>query len=83
MANLINDQCPKCGYKMDTHTSANDPSETPSPNDISICLNCGTFNKFNEDLKLVEFTQEDLENTDSELRVEIERISQKIKSNKN
>lgn len=83
MANLINDKCPGCGYEVDTHTSANDPSETPSPNDISICLGCGTFNKFNEDLKLVPFTEEDLESTDPRLRAEMERISEKIKSNKN
>lgn len=45
------DHCPHCGYKVDSVTRMGHV-EKPKPGDISICLNCGEFGQFNEQLML-------------------------------
>jgi hypothetical protein len=79
MENLSKDKCPRCGYEIDAHSNA-DSEATPKANDVSICLKCAGFNKFDENLKLVEFTAEDMENTDPSLLAEMDHIASKIKA---
>lgn len=72
--------CPGCGYVIDAHTSIHDPSDKPSPNDISICAKCGDVNKYAEDMTLVKFTQEDRDKCEEGLLAEIDKISGRFKA---
>ena len=75
------DSCPACGYKVDTHAAPTDAeSRGPIENDISICLSCGAWNKFDKDLNIIPFTEEDKNNASPELIVEMEKITGRIKS---
>lgn len=47
--------CPNCSYKIDAASSAitlnvYEPKQLPAVNDFSICLNCGRWLMFNDDL---------------------------------
>ncbi len=54
--------CNFCGKAQDTHSSFG-PSESvqPRPNDLSICLYCGTICLFDESLNLAPMSDADLE----------------------
>lgn len=56
---LEKDKCPICGKELDSATSAHG-NDRPSPGDISICIYCATILRFDENLKLGEFPQEEL-----------------------
>jgi len=43
--------CPYCGYKMDC-ASGVDHNKHPTPRSLSICIMCGGFLKFNDQLSL-------------------------------
>lgn len=58
------DHCPVCGYAVDAATDMESlgplrPSNRPEPDDLVICLNCGTLNRFSSDLQLVSATAND------------------------
>lgn len=73
------DNCPACGYGIDTHSASDDPAfRSPGPHDVSICLKCGAHNKFDKDLKLVPFTQEDRERAEPSLLAEMDAITGRI-----
>jgi DNA-directed RNA polymerase subunit RPC12/RpoP len=50
-------ECPHCGYKVDRATRLAD-ARVPRPGDIAICMNCGEFNQFGEQLELVKAPNE-------------------------
>lgn len=63
--------CPKCNSKLDGAKAAgNDETVLPSSGDITMCLHCGLFLKFDEtlgikslsldDLRIIEKTQPEL-----------------------
>jgi hypothetical protein len=74
--------CPSCGYTIDAHISPGEPEAKPSPHDVSICAMCVTWNKYDENLDLVPFTQEDRENSDSELLAQMDMIEKTLKDSK-
>lgn len=53
-------QCPICGYNVDAATELHHEPISPKPGDFSLCLNCGSLNKFGDDLGLVESTEDDI-----------------------
>lgn len=44
--------CPVCRYEMDCATHTGSWPATPSPGDLSLCLNCGEMLEFNDILVL-------------------------------
>lgn len=44
--------CPFCGYKLNAATDVKFTGAKPSPGDISVCIECTSFLRFNGDLKL-------------------------------
>lgn len=46
-----NDECPSCLRQMDCATAVSGEAK-PSPGDVSICINCGTFLRFDPDLNI-------------------------------
>jgi hypothetical protein len=75
-------ECPHCGYKIDSHTAVGDLG-LPAVDDLSVCINCTKWNKFDKDLNLVKFTEEDEKNSDPQLLVKLKSISDEILKVKN
>lgn len=71
--------CPSCGYIIDAHGAVDGSEDKPKKDDVSICAKCGAWNKYGEDLKLIQFTKEDEENTSPELILEMQRCTERIK----
>jgi len=61
-------ECPNCGYVSDM-AAAIDENVKPSPNDISICINCGHLSAFTEDLKLRNLTDDEIKKVAGDQRV--------------
>lgn len=70
---------PCCGYEVDCATSIEDPKAKPSPKDVTICLNCGAWLKFDEDLRCVHFQPEDLLELSDEQLTNMRRVTQKLR----
>jgi len=72
--------CPGCGHKMDAHLATQDPSHTPSVNDLTLCDGCGEWNKFAEDLSIIALEEGEMEHLPADLIIEMEKLSNKIKA---
>jgi len=70
--------CPSCNYEVDTHEGVNH-SDKPSPNDLTICFKCGTWNKFGPELQLLALEDAERDSLPADLIAEMEMISSKIK----
>lgn len=51
--------CPECNYISDATAGLNCEDE-PNVGDISICFKCGAITEFDEDLQLIEMSDEKL-----------------------
>ena len=54
------DLCPHCGYSTN-RTSPLTGARGPKPQDFTICLNCGEFLQFDDNLRMVKTTDADME----------------------
>ena len=71
--------CPKCGVQHDAATASDGSGIGPVKGDLSICVDCGSINVFDDDLKLVTITEEQLsEGYDDETLAEIRRVSSMV-----
>lgn len=50
--NFKKDQCPYCLYKVDSVTEIHKSCRLPRPGDFSVCLSCGGFLRYNNELML-------------------------------
>lgn len=57
----MENNCPKCGYNLDTHTCVSEEDAKPSPGDVGICLECKTILVYDENLLSREPSNEELE----------------------
>lgn len=55
----IHSNCPSCGKLLSGATSLNEEDALPSPGDISVCMDCATILKFDNDLRLVAISNEE------------------------
>ncbi|MBN1625009.1 MAG: hypothetical protein JW944_00680 [Deltaproteobacteria bacterium] len=47
-------KCPWCGYALDAVSNADiNENFSPKPGDLSICINCGGWLEFADDMKLI------------------------------
>lgn len=74
--------CPHCGKALDAATSTQDPGARPGPGDVSICIECTNWNKYNENLELEPFTEADRESAEDGLLAEMDRIQDKLRKSK-
>jgi len=72
--------CPYCGYEVDSHTTVSSEQTLPEKDDLSVCFNCANICKYDQDLKLIPFTEEDVLNTDSETLETLKNVVEKIKN---
>jgi len=74
--------CPYCGYEIDSHTTVAVEQTLPEKDDLSVCFNCANICKYDEDLKLIPFTEEDSLKTDPETLKLLESVIKKIKDHR-
>jgi hypothetical protein len=55
----LDSTCPHCGRANDGHTTTGSEAPAPQPGDISMCIGCGQFARFGDDMKLHAFTEEE------------------------
>lgn len=56
--------CPACNAKLDRATCITDPGAGPSPDDVTVCLHCGTWLVFTDDLAVIKAPQEIIDQID-------------------
>lgn len=62
---LEDDNCPNCGHTLSAATS--DINATPESGDCSICIECYTFLQFDDNLKLLALTEDEIDELPQEL----------------
>jgi hypothetical protein len=70
-------QC--CGYEVDTASeiTTSQPIK-PKPGDFTICLRCGAWHRFKDDLSIRPFEAEDTLDLDAHQRAHMRRITKLI-----
>lgn len=75
--------CPTCKNTLDGFTEVDDDSRKPKDGDISICVYCGSINKYANDVKdLIKMDQDSLLSLEKECPEDFNKvllISRKIK----
>jgi hypothetical protein len=59
--------CLRCGYKFDAASSLENPTLSPNPGSLSVCLKCGAVAKYAEDLTVVPLTEQEADNLAADL----------------
>lgn len=54
--------CPYCNYKNDAATMPGDPNAIPTAGDLTFCLKCSECSQFDENMKLIKFDIDSIEN---------------------
>lgn len=73
------DGCPVCFHRLDAATDARFEGARPKPGDLSICISCTTVLKFDDALRHVLLTNEELASLDPEMRAELQRVRSAIR----
>jgi len=60
------DFCPTCNYKIEVAAVATGEHVTPMPHDVSICLNCGEWLEYSDDMALIILTEKTRKELDKE-----------------
>jgi hypothetical protein len=69
-------QCPSCGKQLNRVTGV-DASEAPKPEDITICAGCAAVLKFDDQMKVVALSQEEMLALPTVMKAEI-RFAQSV-----
>lgn len=66
-------KCPSCGKFLDMATAVNDPRAelAPTAGDLSMCISCGTFLQYKEDMSYRIFTHDEIVDLDTETRSQL------------
>lgn len=73
------DFCPTCNYKIEVATTAVGEHVVPNPHDVSICLNCGEWLEYSDDMALIILTEKTRKELDKEQLVILRRGTEFIK----
>ena len=66
MPRIQENNCPCCGYKSDAATNMTNEKLVPKSGDLSICINCGDFLQYGDNLILNKLTESVLDDIDQE-----------------
>jgi len=58
--------CPHCGYGFDRASVAEGEKKEPRPGDISMCISCGGFLVFTDDIRVRKIEERDWQELDAE-----------------
>lgn len=75
---LANDSCPACGHVTSAATYLADESIKPQPGDYSVCIECGAFMVFSEDMRLEHFPDEKMFEMEDEHRIEMTKMRRAV-----
>lgn len=79
--NFKPDCCPACLYKVDSATPIGSHERClPKPWDLSVCLNCGQLNQYNDQLKLVIVSPQEETDLPVEIFIQIRNAQSIIKN---
>lgn len=54
--------CPKCGHAFECATALDgDENIAPGPNDLTVCIECGCWLRFTDDMNVRAMTPEEIE----------------------
>ncbi len=65
---LVSSSCPFCGYQVDRATNPREPAASPKPGSLSMCLQCTSFLRFDQNLRLIALPQQEFKELPDELR---------------
>lgn len=68
------DRCPRCKHIVDSGGLPSGERVKPTPGDFSVCINCGTVNRYDGALFLEELTDEDFNALPAEEQAEIRKV---------
>jgi hypothetical protein len=68
MPNVPESECPFCGVKLDAATHPKDRTLMPSPGNLSMCINCTSILKFDDNLHLVALTPQEFKKLPDEVQ---------------
>ena len=57
---IIDHKCPHCGAQQNRATSTDGLKGGPEENDITLCMACGTFGAFDQNLAMRKLTPEEM-----------------------
>lgn len=77
----IKNECPYCFYETDCASSITGEHK-PHPGSISICINCGEAGIFDEMLAIRTMTEDDIEETDSDIMAMVRKAKGFLKATK-
>lgn len=66
MPRITENDCPFCGCKSDAATNMNDETLVPKSGDLSICINCGEFLQYGDNLVLDKMSESVLDDIDQD-----------------
>ncbi len=69
--------CPKCGHMFDA-CSGIDHDHGPKPEDLTLCINCGAYLRFDTELRLLVFPEAQLLDLKDETRLLLARARNAI-----
>lgn len=75
---MANNRCPSCDYPLDAATAPSDETIQPKPGDLSVCIACGAFATFTQDLNLQTFPDEKILDLPDEMRMELVRARKMV-----
>lgn len=70
--------CPKCGDVHDAATAADLSDAVPESGDFTVCFNCGSINRFDDELHVQQVDQEALDSLDAETREMVLHASRSV-----
>lgn len=62
--------CPYCGTNLDAASNFGD--EAPSPNDVSVCIECGVYLSYDKDLNLHLLSDNDFKSLSTSVKSQLE-----------
>lgn len=71
------DYCPTCGKLCDSATSTIG-DHVPDPGDVTVCLYCGSINKYGNDMALEKMTKIEIELLPKELLTQLGTIQRLV-----
>lgn len=74
-----NDNCPTCNYTIEVAAAAVGEHVTPMPHDVSICLNCGEWLEYSDDMALIILTEKTRKELDKQQLITLRRATEFIK----
>ena len=75
---LAHNSCPMCHKTLDAATDVEDESLKPQPGDYSVCIYCGVFLVFGDDIRMEHFPDENLMEMEDEDRLKITKMRRAV-----